>query len=174
VSPFIAIVQRVQGDAKFYMLYRVFHFEVSISAPRLRLGSKPQQILTLARVWSTWDFQPLGAKARVTPVDFSDALEVKPVHQGTSENDAASDCRPSLAERDVAREIYDDIITTLGPDAVSYSSVQLPTTFARHDFLLRNQNPIQRTFNEISMIQSRVFYPLLKIARLPRCGSSLD
>jgi hypothetical protein len=25
-----------------------------------------------------WDFQPLGAKARVMPVDFSDALDVKP------------------------------------------------------------------------------------------------
>jgi hypothetical protein len=42
--------------------YRVFHFEVSISAPRLDLGSKSQQILTLARARSIWDFQPLGAK----------------------------------------------------------------------------------------------------------------
>jgi hypothetical protein len=34
------------------------------------------------------------------------------------------------------REIHNDIVATLGPDAVSYSSVQLPATFARHDFLL--------------------------------------
>jgi hypothetical protein len=60
-------------------IYRGFHFEVSISAPRLDLGSKFQQILTLARARSVWDFQPLGAEARVMPVDFSDALDVKPV-----------------------------------------------------------------------------------------------
>jgi hypothetical protein len=59
--------------------YRVFHFEVSISAPRLDLESKSQQILALARVRSIWDFQPLGAKARAMTVDFSDALDVKPV-----------------------------------------------------------------------------------------------
>jgi hypothetical protein len=60
--------------------YKVFQFEVSISAPRLDLGSKSQQILTLT--WETliWDFQPLGVKARAMPVDFSDALDVKPVH----------------------------------------------------------------------------------------------
>jgi hypothetical protein len=56
-----------------------------------------------------------------------------------------------------AREIHDDIIATLGPDAVSYSSVQLPATFATHDFFLRNQNPIQPTFKEISMMQIRIF-----------------
>jgi hypothetical protein len=60
-------------------IYRVFHFEVSISAPRLDLGSKSQQILTLARAISIWDFQSLGAKARAMPADFSDALDVKPV-----------------------------------------------------------------------------------------------
>jgi hypothetical protein len=60
-------------------MYRVFHFEVSISAPRWDLESKSQQILTLARVRSIWDFQPLGAKAGAMPVAFSDALEVKPV-----------------------------------------------------------------------------------------------
>jgi hypothetical protein len=43
---------------------RVFHFEVSISAPRLDLGSKSQHILTLARAKSIWDFQPLGPEAR--------------------------------------------------------------------------------------------------------------
>jgi hypothetical protein len=58
---------------------RVFHFEVSISAHRLDLGSKSQQILTLARAMSIWDFQLLGAKARAMPVDFSDALDVKHV-----------------------------------------------------------------------------------------------
>jgi hypothetical protein len=51
-----------------------------------------------------------------------------------------------------AREIHNDIVATLGPDAVSYSLVQLPATFARHNFLLRNQNSIQPTFKEISMI----------------------
>jgi hypothetical protein len=69
-----------------------------------------------------------------------------------------------------AREIHDKIVATLGPDAVLCSSV----IFARHDFLIRNQNPIQSTFKEISRIQIRLFSPLLKIARLPRCGSSLD
>jgi hypothetical protein len=59
--------------------YRMFHIEVSISALRLDLGSKSQQILILARVRSIWDFQPLGAKARAMPVDFSDALDVTPV-----------------------------------------------------------------------------------------------
>jgi hypothetical protein len=81
--------------------YRVFHFAVSISAPRLDLRSKSQQILILARGRSIWNFQPLGPKARAMPVDFSDALEVKPIRSGTSENDAASDCCLSLAERDV-------------------------------------------------------------------------
>jgi hypothetical protein len=60
-------------------LYRVFHFEVSISASRVDLGSKSQQILALARAKSIWNFQPLGAKARAMPVDFSYALDVKPV-----------------------------------------------------------------------------------------------
>jgi hypothetical protein len=57
----------------------VFHFEVSISGPRLDLGSKSQQILTLARVKSIWDFHPLGAKGRAMLLDFSDALDAKPV-----------------------------------------------------------------------------------------------
>jgi hypothetical protein len=51
-----------------------------------------------------------------------------------------------------AREIHDDIVATIGPDAVSYSSVQLPAAFARPDYLFRNQNDIQLTFKEISMI----------------------
>jgi hypothetical protein len=59
--------------------YRVFHFKVSILAPRLDLQSKSQQILTLARARSIWDFQPLGTTARAMPVDFSDALDLKPV-----------------------------------------------------------------------------------------------
>jgi hypothetical protein len=45
----------------------------------LDLESKSQQILTLAQAMSVWDFQPLGAKARAMPVDFSDALGIKPV-----------------------------------------------------------------------------------------------
>jgi hypothetical protein len=71
-----------------------------------------------------------------------------------------------------AREIHDDIVATLWPDAISYSSVT--PYFARHDLLLRNQNHIQPTFKEISMIRIRLFSPLLKIACLSRCGSSLD
>jgi hypothetical protein len=59
--------------------YRVFHFEVSISTSRLDLGSKSQQILTLALAKSIWDFQPLGVKTRAMLVEFSDALDVKPV-----------------------------------------------------------------------------------------------
>jgi hypothetical protein len=51
-------------------MYRVFHFDGSISAPRLDLGSKSQQILTLAQIMSIWDFQPLGAKTRARPVNF--------------------------------------------------------------------------------------------------------
>jgi hypothetical protein len=82
-------------------MYRVFYFEVSISAPRLDLGSKSQQILKLAQARSIWDFQPLGAKVRVMPVDCSDALDVTPVRESISENNAASDCYLSLAERDV-------------------------------------------------------------------------
>jgi hypothetical protein len=57
----------------------VFHLEVNISAPRLDLKSKSQQILTLARARSICDFQPLGAKARAMSVDFSDTLDVKSV-----------------------------------------------------------------------------------------------
>jgi hypothetical protein len=67
----------------------------------LDLGSKSQQILTLARARSIWDFQLLGAKARVIPVDFSDALDVKLVRSGTSENDTVSDYYLSLTESDV-------------------------------------------------------------------------
>jgi hypothetical protein len=51
----------------------------------------------------------------------------------------------------------DRLKVTLGPDAVSYSSVLFPVTFARHDFFLRNQNPIQPTFKEVSMIQIKPF-----------------
>jgi hypothetical protein len=57
----------------------MFHFDVSISAPRLDLGSKSQQVLILVRARSIWDFQLLGTKARAMPIDFSDALDVKPV-----------------------------------------------------------------------------------------------
>jgi hypothetical protein len=58
----------------------VFHIEARISAHRLDLGSKSQQILTLARARSIWNFELLGAKARAMLVDFSDALDVKPVY----------------------------------------------------------------------------------------------
>jgi hypothetical protein len=53
------------------------------------------------------------------------------------------------------REIHDDIAATLGP--MLGHTVQLPATLAMHDFLLRNQNPIQPTFKEILMIQIRLF-----------------
>jgi hypothetical protein len=56
--------------------YKVFHFEVNISAPGFDLGLKSQQILTLARARLIWGFQPLGTKAKAMPVDFSDALDV--------------------------------------------------------------------------------------------------
>jgi hypothetical protein len=64
------------GNAK---MLRVFHFEVSISALRLDPGSKSQQIQTLARAKSIWNFQPLGTKVGAILVDFSDALGIKPV-----------------------------------------------------------------------------------------------
>jgi hypothetical protein len=54
-----------------------------------------------------------------------------------------------------ARKIHDNIVATLGLDAVSYSSVT--RYLHEHDFLLRNQNPIQPMFKEISMIQIRLF-----------------
>jgi hypothetical protein len=65
-------------------------------------GSKSQQILTPVRARSIWNFLALVAKARDMPVDFSDPLDVTPVCQGTSENDAASDCCLSLAQRDIS------------------------------------------------------------------------
>jgi hypothetical protein len=69
----------IHGTFSLREAYTVFHFELNISAPRLDLGSKSQQILILAQASSIWDFQPLGAKARAIPVDFSDTLDVKPV-----------------------------------------------------------------------------------------------
>jgi hypothetical protein len=69
---------------------RVFLLEVNISAPRLDLGSKSQQILILTRAISIWNFQPLGAKARSIPVDFSGGLDIKLVRKRPSSHDAAS------------------------------------------------------------------------------------
>jgi hypothetical protein len=54
-----------------------------------------------------------------------------------------------------AREIHGDSIATFGSDAVSYSSVTRYLREAR--FPPRNQNPLQPTFKEISMIQIRLF-----------------
>jgi hypothetical protein len=56
-----------------------------------------------------------------------------------------------------ARELHENIGPTLGP--MLCHTVQLPAIFARHDFLLQNQNRIQPTFKEIeiSMIQIRLF-----------------
>jgi hypothetical protein len=56
-----------------------------------------------------------------------------------------------------AREIHEDIVVTLGPEAVSYNLVELLATFARHDVLLRNSNPIRPTLKEILMIQIGLF-----------------
>jgi hypothetical protein len=121
-------------------LYKVFHFEVSISAPRWDLGSKYQQILTRARARSIWDFQPLGAKATAMPVDFLTHstlnLRVK-AHQKMMQ-------RPIVAYLSLkgmsVREIHDDIVATLEPDGVSYSSVQfsypLPSRGTISSFLL--------------------------------------
>jgi hypothetical protein len=73
-------VESVWIDRMFSLVFdRVFYSEVSISAHRLDLGFKSQQILILARARSIWDFQPPGAKARAMAVDFSDALDVKSV-----------------------------------------------------------------------------------------------
>jgi hypothetical protein len=91
----------LNSKAHCLYIYRVFHFEVRISAPRLGLESKSQQILTLVQARSIWDFQPLGAKARIMPADFSDVLDATSVCSGTSENDAVSDCCLSLAEVDI-------------------------------------------------------------------------
>jgi hypothetical protein len=54
-----------------------------------------------------------------------------------------------------AREIHDDIVAPLGP--MLCHIVQLPAIFARHDFILPNQNHIQLTFKEISMIRITLF-----------------
>jgi hypothetical protein len=45
----------------------------------LDLGSKSQQVLILAQGRSIWDFQPLRAKGTAMLVNFSDALDIKPV-----------------------------------------------------------------------------------------------
>jgi hypothetical protein len=101
------------------------------------------------------DFQPLGVKARAMPIDFSDALDAKRVRQDISEMTQ----RPIVAYLSLkgisARAIHDDIVPPLGP--MLCQIVQLPATFARHDFLCRNQHPIQPTFKEISMIQIKLF-----------------
>jgi hypothetical protein len=121
-------------------VHRVFHFEVSISVPRLDLGSKFQQILTHTWARSIWDFQPLGAKATAMPVDFLTHttlnLRVKAQQKMTQ--------RPIVAYLSLkgmsVREIHDDIVATLEPDGVSYSSVQfsypLPSRGTISSFLL--------------------------------------
>jgi hypothetical protein len=54
-----------------------------------------------------------------------------------------------------ACEIHDNIVATLGPDAVSYSSVTRCLREAQ--FPPSKPEPIQPTFKEISMIQIRLF-----------------
>jgi hypothetical protein len=123
---------------------------VSISAPRLDLWSKSQQILALARARSTWDFQLLGAKARAMPVNFSDALTLNlyvTAHQKMTH-------RPIVAylslERMSAREIHGNIIATPGPDAVSYSSVTSYLSEARFPHSKPESHPadVQRDLND--------------------------
>jgi hypothetical protein len=69
------------------------------------------------------DFQPLGTKARALAVDFSDTLDINlnaKAHQKMTQ-------RPIVAYLSLkemwAREIHDDVVATLGPDAVTCSSV---------------------------------------------------
>jgi hypothetical protein len=54
-----------------------------------------------------------------------------------------------------AHETQDDIVATLGPDAMSYSSVTRYLREAR--FHLLKPELLQPTFKEISMIQIRLF-----------------
>jgi hypothetical protein len=101
----------------------VFHVEVSISTPRSNLRSKSQQILALARARSIWDFQPLAQKQEscwsIFLTHWKLNLYVK-VHQKITQ-------RPIVVYLSLrgmsAREIHDDIVGSLVPDAVSYSSV---------------------------------------------------
>jgi hypothetical protein len=113
--------------------------------------------VTLARARSIWDFQPLGAKQEPCRSIFLTRsmlnLYVK-THQKMMQHPIVTCLSLKWMS---AREIHDDIVVTLGPNAVSYNSVQLPATFASHDFLLRNLNHIQPTFKEILMIQIRLF-----------------
>jgi hypothetical protein len=71
-----------------------------------------------------------------------------------------------------AREIHDDIIATLGPDAVSYSSV---THYLRETrFLHSKSEPLPADVQRDLDDSDRAIWGLLKIARLLRCVSSLD
>jgi hypothetical protein len=97
----------------------MFHFEVRFSAPRLDLGSKSQQIPTLSRPRSIWEFQPLGAKARAMPVDFlthSTLNMYVKAHQKMTQHPIVA--HPS-SNGMPACEIHDDIVASLGADAVS-------------------------------------------------------
>jgi hypothetical protein len=101
------------------MIYRPFHFEVSISAPRLDLGPKSQQILTLARARSIWDFQPLGTKARAMPVDILTHYMLT-LYVEAHLKIAQRPIVPYLSLKWMSPcEIHDDIVATLGPYAVS-------------------------------------------------------
>jgi hypothetical protein len=146
----------ISSDCFLWRRYRVFRFEVSVLAPRLDLGSKSQQILTPARARSIWDFQLLGVKAITMPIDFfwrtGRCNLYAEAHQKMTQ-------RPTAAYLSLkgmsAGEIHDDIVVTLGPDAVSCSSV---TRYLREAwFPPSKHNPIPPTFKEISMIQIRLF-----------------
>jgi hypothetical protein len=146
-------------------------------------GSKSQHILTLARGRSIWDFQLLGAKARAMPVDFSDTLDVKYVVKAHSKMMQ----RPTVAYLSLkgmsAREIHDDIGATLGPDTMSYSSVQLLATFAKHDFLLPPLKPephpadVQRDLDDsdqaiLAALEDSPFASVQQLSRLTHFPST--
>jgi hypothetical protein len=69
-------------------------------------------------------------------------------------------------------EIHDNIVATLRPDAMSYSSVTHYLREARFPPSKPEPHPadVQRDLDDSDQAVS----PLLKIARVPQCGSSLD
>jgi hypothetical protein len=71
-----------------------------------------------------------------------------------------------------AREGHDDILTTFGPDPVSYNSVAHYLREARFPPSKPESHPaeVQRDLGD----SDQAILALLKITRLPRCGSSLD
>jgi hypothetical protein len=79
-----------------------------------------------------------------------------------------------------ACDVHDDIVATLGPDAGSYNSVQLPATFTRHDFFLRNQNhpaDVQRDLHDsdqaiLAALEDGQFASVRQLSRLTHLPSA--